>query len=393
MSEQTTEQTNERSEEISLLTLLVVLAKHKRLVAGAPLAVAIIATLYSLTLAHTFTGTTRVLPPQSQSASAGIVAQLGGLATLAGGLGAFKDPADVYVAMLKSRTVADKLVQRFDLVRVRHAATLTEARTALERATQITSGRGGIITVEVTDQDAKRAAELANGYVEELSKLTNVLAVTEASQRRLFFERQLTQAKDGLAKAEGEARQSLLKGGLVQVEGQSKAMIENTARLRAQITVKEVHIGAMRVYATGQNPEMVAAQKELEAMKQELAKLEGMKDSQVPEQTVDDRGMESVRLLRNVKYYETILELLAKQYELAKLDESRDSGMVQVLDLAVEPDVRSGPKRTQIVLVATLVALFLAVLLALLLEGYAKARNDPQQAARLQAIRRYIAWR
>jgi uncharacterized protein involved in exopolysaccharide biosynthesis len=107
-------------------------------------------------------------------------------------------------------------VQRFDLVRVRHAATLTEARTALERATQITSGRGGIITVEVTDQDAKRAAELANGYVEELSKLTNVLAVTEASQRRLFFERQLTQAKDGLAKAEGG-------GQAVAAEGRSRA--------------------------------------------------------------------------------------------------------------------------------------------------------------------------
>ena len=381
------------SSDISLLDLLIVLAKHKWLVIGLPFVAGIAAIVYSLMLPPTYTAQTKILPPQGQSASAGIVAQLGGLAALAASAG-LKNPNDLYIGMLKSRTVADNLIQRFDLMKVFGSRYVSQARATLEAVTKIETAKDGIITIRVEDQDAKRAAALANAYIEELGRLTNVLAVTEASQRRVFFERRFAQARDDLAKAESAARQSLQKGGLVQVEGQSRAIIETTARLRGQITVKEVQIGAMRAFATGQNPELIAAQRELEAMRQELARLEGAGAIQTREERPNATpGMDSVRMLRNVKYHETIYELLAKQYELAKLDESKEAGLLQVLDPAIEPDFRSGPKRTQIVLTWTLLASILAVLLAFAREALQNSGENPRRVARMQALKHYLRGR
>ncbi|MCX7144178.1 MAG: hypothetical protein NT123_24705 [Proteobacteria bacterium] len=221
-----------------------------------------------------------------------------------------------------------------------------------------------------------------------------MLAVTEASQRRLFFERQFEQARDNLAKAEAAARLALVSGGLVQVEGQGRAIVETTARLRGQISVKDIQINAMRTFATDRNPDLQLAQKELEALKQELARIEGARGRTVNDPAESNgRGLDNFQLLRNVKYHETIYELLAKQFELAKIDEAKDSAVVQVMDKAIEPDRKSRPKRALIVLSFALAASFVAVLWAFISEATAKASNDPQQAARLRVLRRYLAWR
>jgi len=267
-------------DEINLLDLLIVLAKHKRLVLGVPLAAGILAAIASLLLPNIYTGTTRILPPQqSASAASALLSQLGGalggIGGAAGGALGIRNPNDLYVGMLKSRTVADNLITKFELGKVYGEDRLSDARRHLERETTVVGGRDGIITIEVDDRDPKRAAELANAYVDELMKLTKVLAVTEASQRRLFFERQLEQAKDSLTAAEVAARQGLEKGGLAQVDAQGRSMIEVTARLRAQISVKEVQLGSMRTFAAEGNPELQRTQEELQALRRELARVEG----------------------------------------------------------------------------------------------------------------------
>jgi uncharacterized protein involved in exopolysaccharide biosynthesis len=317
------------------------------------------------------------------------VAQFAGLAGLAGG-GAFKNPNEIYVAMLKSRTVADNLIQRFDLVNFYGVKYLSRTRTMLEGDTKITAGKDGIITIEVDHKDPQRAADMANAYVEELLKLTQVLAVTEASQRRLFFERQFTQAKDNLAKAESAARQGLQQGGLVKVDDQGRAMIEVTARLRGQITVKEVQIGAMRAFATDQNPSLNLAQQELESLKRELAKIEGTGGAKSATSSPSGQGMDNLRLLRDVKYHEVIFELLARQYELAKLDEARESSVIQVMDKAIAPDFKSKPTRWKIVMVSGLVSLFLVVLYVLIREAMARGGSDPERITRVQALKRHL---
>jgi tyrosine-protein kinase Etk/Wzc len=183
-------------------------------------------------------------------------------------------------------------------------------------------------------------------------------------------------------------------GGLVKVDDQGRALVETTARLRAQATVKEVQIGAMRSFATEQNPQMLAAQQELQVLKNELAKIEGTANSKKDSVSNDaSQGMKNLGLLRDVKYYETVYELMAKQFEIAKIDEAKDPSLIQVVDKAVVPDRKSKPKRSLIVLLSTLAAGFAAVLWAFVKEGMEKARMNPESAERLAAFRRYWSWR
>jgi uncharacterized protein involved in exopolysaccharide biosynthesis len=284
------------------------------------------------------------------------------------------------------------MIRRFDLEKYYEAKLPSDARNALEASTKITAGKDGIISIEVDDKDAKRAAEFANAYVDELLKFTKTLALTEASQRRLFFEQQFKLAKDNLANAEIVARQAINKGGLSNVDAQGRALLETTARLRGQISVKEVQIGAMRGFAAERNPDLLKAQQELSSMKQELARIEGNSGDRG---ITGDRtsGLENLRLLRDLKYYETIYEMLAKQFEMAKIDEAKDSAVVQVMDVAIEPDRKSKPKRAIMVILATLAAGFVGILLAFVREAWLKSSQNPETAERLQLIRRYLSWR
>lgn len=381
------------ADEVSLLDLLIVLAKHKRIVLGAPFVAVVAAAIISLLMPNIYTGTTRILPPQqSASAASALLNQLGGalggLGGLAGGTLGVRNPNDLYVGMLKSRTVADNLISRFDLGKVYNEDRLSDVRRRLENEAKITSARDGIITIEVDDKDPKRATELANAYVEELMNLTKVLAVTEASQRRLFFEHQLVQAKDNLIAAEVAARQGLQKGGLAQVDAQGRSMVAVTARLRAEISAKEVQLGAMRTFAADGNPELQRTQQELEALRRELGRIEGSSPT-AGAGKVDasgSSGLDNLGRLRDVKYYEFLYELLAKQYELAKIDEAKDATIVQVMDRAVEPDRKSKPKRGLIVIVTGLVFFILGILFAFLSEAFEVAKKNPSKAKRLKVL-------
>jgi len=393
------EESASTDDEVSLLDLLIVLAKHKRLVIGIPFFSAIVAAVVSLLLPNIYTGTARILPPQqSASMASALLTQLGGalggLAGAAGGALGVRNPNDLYVGMLKSRTVADNLIERFELAKVYDEDYISETRKRLGKETTITPGRDGIIAIEVDDKDPKRAADLANAYVDELMKLTKVLAVTEASQRRLFFERQLLQAKDNLTAAEILARQGLQKGGIAQVDAQGRSMIAVTARLRAEISAKEVQLGAMRTFAAEGNPELQRTQQELEALRRELGRIEGTTPgaSASRGETASASGLDNIGRLRDVKYYEFLYELLAKQYELAKIDEAKDATVIQVMDKAIEPDRKSKPKRILIVILTALVVGFLAVIWAFIKEAGERARQNPEQASRLEALRGYMRW-
>ena len=386
-------------DEVSLLDLLIVLAKHKRIVLGIPLAAAIAAAIISLLLPNIYTGTTRLLPPQqSASAASALLSQLGGvLGGLTGAAGGTlgRNPNDLYVGMLKSRTVADNLIARFELDKVYDQSLQSGVRSTLQGNTTIVAGRDGIIVVEVDDRDPKRAAELANAYVDELMKLTRVLAVTEASQRRLFFERQLLQVKDNLAAAELAARQGLQKGGLAQVDAQGRSMIAVTARLRAEMSAKEVQLGAMRTFAAEGNPELQRTQQELEALRRELARVEGSSPIAAVGKgdAKGNTGLDNLGRLRDLKYHEFLYELLAKQFELAKIDEAKDATIIQVMDKAIEPDRKSRPKRALIVFLTALAALFIAIPWAFIREAAARSRAVPGQASRFDTLRRHLRWR
>jgi uncharacterized protein involved in exopolysaccharide biosynthesis len=333
-------------DEISLLDLLRVLWEHKWLLIGSTLGAGVLAAGIALLMPNYYTATARILPPQQNSSSASaLLGQLGGLAAAAGGnIAGIRNPNDLYVGMLKSRTVADRLIERFDLKTHFEQQSQMTTQVQLASASRLSAGRDGIIAIAVELKDPKLAADVANAYVEELVRLTGVLAVTEASQRRLFFERQLAKARDNLAAAEVAAREALTKGGLAMVEGQGRSLVETSARLRAQITAKEVQIGAMRSFAADSNPDLQLVQRELTALRGELARAEGSGASGAMPKS-NPAASDNVRLLRELRYQEALQELLARQTEAARLDEARDLSMIQVLDAAVVPDKKSSPRR------------------------------------------------
>jgi tyrosine-protein kinase Etk/Wzc len=382
---------------ISLLDLLIVVAKYKVSIVIVPLGSACLAVVVSLLLPNIYTGTATILPPQqSQSAAAMVLGQLGGLAGLAGGsVGGLKNSNDLYVGMLESRTVADSLIGRFDLQKLYDRETMADTRKQLAKNTVVSAGRNGLITVQFDDEDSKRAAEVANAYVEELDKLTQTLAVTEAAQRRLFFERELKKAKVDLTEAELALQDTQEKTGLIALDEQGKAIFASVASLRAQIAAKEVELRAMRTFATDRNADVVRTQQQLAGLRAELSKLErtqmaGAGVAQLPTAKLPEVGREYLQKLRDVKYHEAVFEILAKQFEAAKLDESRESTIVQIVDQALPPDRKSKPRRSVMVILTFLAMLIITVLWAFVREMIERASHSPLQAARLRTLRHYL---
>jgi uncharacterized protein involved in exopolysaccharide biosynthesis len=361
--------------EVLFLDLLIVLARRKSMILGITAGCAVLSIVVALLLPKSYTATLTILPPQQESSmGAALVSQLGslgGMATLAGGSLGLKSPNDMYVAMFRSRTVEDAMVQHFNLKQEYHRRLESDARNTFEHMAAIDGdGKDGLIHISVQDRSPVRAAELANGYLDQFRTLSEHLAITEASQRRLFLQQQLEQTKDQLATAEEALKATEQKTGIIQLDSQARALIESAAALRAQIVAKEVEIESLRTYATSQNAQLIQAQQELEGLRAQLAKLGGSatgSDSglMVPKGQVPEGSLAYARKLRDVKYYETIYEVLARQFEMAKLDEAREGSLIQAVDSAVPPDKRSSPKRTLIVIVATAAGFFFAVFLAI----------------------------
>jgi uncharacterized protein involved in exopolysaccharide biosynthesis len=368
-------------DEISLLDLLVVLAEHWKLLVFGPLAAGLAALGITFVVDPIFTATARILPPQQQQSTAAMVAQqLGALAGLAGAATGLKNPADQYVALLKSRSVADRLIERFDLLRVYDKKYLQDARKELDGNTKINAGRDGLITIDVDDKDPKRAAAIANAYVEELGELMKRLALTEAQQRRAFFEKQLEKARDGLKRAQ----QALAAVGVSEsvLKAEPRAAAEGVAQLKAAVTAKEVQLSAMRGYLAETSPDFRQAQQELAALRAQLARTE----QSDPNTSATGATQDYISRYRDFKYQETLFELMAKQYEIARLDEAREGALIQVVDTAIPPERKSRPKKALVAIVTTLVTGFVLLIAVFVRRTWHSAAATPEGAARLAAI-------
>ena len=387
------------NDEISLLDLLIVIVERKRVVLWTTIVFAACAVVISLLLPARYTATVSLLPPQQNtSMGAALASQLGGMggvAALAGGGLGLKNPNDMYVAMLQSRTVEDAMVQHYDLMKEYHQRYLSDAARAFQSHTTVDgSSKDGLIHISIEDHDPHRAAELANGYVDQFRDLSKHLAITEAAQRREFFERELEQSKNNLAGAEEALKQTELSTGVIQPDSQARTLIESAAALRGEITAREVQIQGMQTYATGENSQLIQAQRELASLRAQLEKLGGSEENSgggelmVPRGKVPEAGMEYIRKLRDVKYYETIFDILARQFEVAKLDEAKQGSLIQVVDAAIPPDRRSFPKRSLIVIGATVAGLLLGIFIALSQAGFRRLNSDPETEAKLQLLRK-----
>lgn len=381
-----------------MLDLLIVLLEHMKSIAVTVFLGAAIAVLVALLLPNKYTATTKILPPQqNQSISASLIGQLGPLAALAGPGLRTGDTSALYEAMLKSRTLEDSLIGQFDLLAVYRQKQWQAARKKLESFTEISVSKEGLITISVEDWDPSRAAAIANAYVDQLYKLNQVLAVTEASQRRLFFEQQLQNEKENLADAEVALKQTQERTGLIQLDGQARVIIESVARLRAEMAAKQVQLESMSTFATSDNPEYIRTEQELQALRGQLEKLEHDKnleegDVQIATRNVPAAGLEYIRKYRDVKYHEAIFEMLAKQFEVAKIDEAKSAALIQVLDKAIRPERKSGPPRTVIVLLTSAFAFLLSGTWILTREFTRRAEVVSSNTEKFRRMKHLIGW-
>jgi len=383
----------EDEDEISLLDLATALGEEKKTLFAIPLITTLVAVVVSLLMTPIYTAKTVVMPPQQQQggAAAAALASLGGLAGLAGlgGGGGLKSQDEMYIAFLGSEGLQNRLIAELKLQERYEAKTLTDTRAALKGQVRITSDKkSGLLNIEADDKDPVFAAELANRHVEALHAMLGRLAVTEAQQRRVFYEQQIQQTQDKLALVEVAFRAAKDKSGMQVTAVLAETGVRASAELRSQIAVREVQLQAMSRFATAQNPETQRIASELAAMRAQLSKTEqGSGESRIAASPLQQ---EAVRSYRDVKVQEAMLEVLIRQYELARVDEAKEGPLIQQVDVATPPERRSKPKRTIMVLVAGFAGLFLGVLVAFVRRALRKAKSNPESAGQWQALKK--AW-
>jgi tyrosine-protein kinase Etk/Wzc len=377
---------------LGLIDIIVAIGEEKWVIFWIAFICTVAGLGYSLSMTNIYTArTTILLPQQGQSSPVGALASLGGLAGLAGGSLGMKSSDEMYIAFMNSATIQNGIIERFKLQSVYNQKKLVDARDMLSAHVRITSDKkAAIVTIEVNDKSPEFAAQLANSYVDELRKMLERLAVTDAQQRRLFFEKLIVRTKEALGNAELKFKNAQETSGIISLEGQATSAIKASAELRAQIALREVQIQAASSYATPQNADMQRLAAELSGLRTQLDKLEKGTNHN-PRADKSENALANLRAFREVKYQEAILETLIKQYELARVDEAKEGPLIQQIDIATPPEYKSKPKRSTITIFAAMVGLMLGLGIVFIRRGLKKANSDPVFAETLKTI--WNAWR
>jgi tyrosine-protein kinase Etk/Wzc len=393
---------NSTPREFDILDVLVIIAARKRLIFLATAAGFVLAIGLVLLVKPSYTAKTMILPPeQEQSSGAVMMGQFGALASMTG-LGAslgIKNPVDLYIGILQSETVVDRMINRFHLMEFYHAKRWSDVRAAVRNSSKFIADKDGMIAISVIDHDPKKAAAMANAYVDELYRVNNRLALGGASQRRLFYEQQLTQEKDRLADAEVALKQTEEKTGVIAPSGQTEEIIRQVAQLQAEITSREVQLDALRTSSTEQNPDVIRLNTELSGLRGQLRDLESGTakhapgDISITTANVPQAGLEYIRKERDVKYHQLLFDLLARQYEAARMDEAKSAPVIQVVDPALVPDRKSAPFRALWAITGAALGFFLTIAWVLGSHIYQRMAADEEQGRRLAVLRQELKLR
>jgi uncharacterized protein involved in exopolysaccharide biosynthesis len=389
----------EPEEETHYLDFFIVLLKRKRLIIVGTAVTIIMTIVFAYMMTPKFLATTKIMPPQQNSSStaAQLLGALGGTAGLVLGAAAPTTSGDLYVGLLQSQAILYPIIDRFDLMKRYDAKTKEDASKILIDDILVAEidSKSGILSVSVEDRDAKFASDMANQFVEELKKLLDTLAVTEASKNRLFFEEQLRKAHESLSQAEESLMNFQQSTGAINIDTQATAVMQSIAGLMTQIAAREVQINVMRGYATVNNPDLRKAEQELSALKDQLKKLEekqgtGSQNILIPTEQIPGLGKEYIRKMRDLKYNEALYEMYAKQFEAAKVQEANEAAIIQVIYKATPPEKPAKPRKGLMVILATGLALFFFTLLAFFLEFIVKSSQNPENEERIKEMKKYV---
>jgi len=335
--------------DITAYDVIAFVRRHIRIFTYVPLSFVLLSGVLSFVVHERFRATCVIVPPkQNTDASALLLGQLGGIGGMAASAGGLKlkDPSDFYIGLMKSRSVADSLIRKFGLLNYYQAENNTLARKLLEDATQIKSLKEGMITITVEDTSKRMAMNLANSYVVEMRKVMKKDAAEEAQARLAFFEQQLDEARRYLAKSEDSLRTFLQTHRIVSIEGATGVNVQAGAQIQAQISAREILLQGISSSFSAENPEYKRISSELAALRRQYKDLtSGSPSASMGNVKMAAAEIDYYRLLREAKYREFLFEAIGKQYEIARMDELKQVAHVQVVDPAIEPDMRHSPKR------------------------------------------------
>jgi uncharacterized protein involved in exopolysaccharide biosynthesis len=342
---------------VDLIEVLRTLWAGRLLVAKVAAVVTILSVITAYILPVRYTSVASFIPPANSSAAGSMASTLAGQLSILGGgdlLGGAKASGDLYAGILASRSVTGEIVRRFNLMHVYGVSKESRAEKELENNTSVrVDSKSIIVTIGVTDKSPARARDIANAYLEILRSTNGRLALGQSSQRRLFFQEQLAKEKDNLEDAEVELKRTEEQTGLIAPVGQTESEIRTIAETQAQLAARQVELAALRQSSTEQNPNVIRLNSEIQDLQSQLADLQNGEGrgnaAAIPTAKVPQLKLDYVRKEREVKYHEALFEILAKQYEAARLDEARDAPVLQVLDPASYPDTKSQPRRLLIV--------------------------------------------
>lgn len=378
-------------DEIDLLDYAILLANRKKLIVITTVVTGGLACIISLFLPATYVAKTTFFV-RTDTAGASMVREIPDVGRGLDQLLGRDNPADLYVALVESRTIRDSIIDRFHLMERYGEEVRDDARKRLaDYADAAADAKSGIITLTVEDRDPTVAADMANAIVEGLQELTSGFSLTEAEQRRVFFEEQLYATKENLIRAEEALRAFQEETGAIKMEDQAGTIIRGIGEIKAQIVAKEVQLQVMKLYATEYNPDLIAVKEELNGLQAQMRRLEvkddtGESEALMPTGNIPAIGTGYIRLLRDREYYETLFEVFARQYELARADEARNTTLIQVIDRAVPPKKKAKPQVALITLVAVFIAFFGSALAGLTLEYIASVSGGSDTARKVQLL-------
>jgi capsule polysaccharide export protein KpsE/RkpR len=342
----------------------------------------VLSTLVAFVIPKRYDSTTRLMPPDSQSSSGmAMMAALAGkggsgLGSLAGDLLGMKSSGDLFIDILHSRTVEDRIIDRFDLRRVYSVKYWQDARKNLAKNTAISEDRkSGVITITITDRDPERATQMARAYVEELDRLVAQVTTSSARRERIFIEQRLAAVKQDLDHASQAFSEYASQNTAIDIEAQGKATVEAAARLEGELIGAESQLeGLEQIYTKG-NVRVRSLQARVDELRSQLHKIGGDSAEPAAGKPGSEQEFPSIRqlpllgvrwadLYRETKIQETVYEMLTQQYELAKIEEAKEIPVVKVLDPADTPERKSFPPRLLIMVLGVVFSVCLAALLA-----------------------------
>ena len=368
-------------DEINILDLLLIILKRKGMIFKIVTTVFFLSIIISLFLPKSYVATTTILPPQEKSSSmTGLLSQAGGsLGGLASGLlGVGGSSSDIYVGILRSRSVADNIINKYDLRGTYEIKYMADMYKKLAGMTSFNvDNKSQIISISVEGRDPQLSANIANSYVEELDIINRKVNISEGQRKRIFLEKRLQSVKQDLIKAETSLKSFQEKYKLVSIDEQAKVAIEGAAEIKAQIIAVQTELEVLKDFGTEKQNEAVRLQATIKELQKQLSNIESGGDEKqfyIPFNELPELGIQLARLMREFKIQENVFELLTSQYEMAKIEEAKDIDTIQVLDVAVPSDKKAKPKRSLIVILCSFFAFFCSVFFVFFLEYIGKVK-------------------